>query len=114
MSVRVSSRLPVFSSAQGKVFLAFSPCARCVHRSKPDLKHLESELRRIRERGVAAHSGVISEDWGSRAAPVFQGDDVAGTLSLVGDGGRDPRRRGLGSGRQTERNRRRAFRCAGA
>lgn len=83
LSVRVGSRLPVFSSAQGQVYLAFSANARRVHRSKPELKRLEVELRRIRQGGIAAHAGVIP-GVGVMAAPVFQGDEVAGTLALIG------------------------------
>jgi DNA-binding IclR family transcriptional regulator len=83
LSVRVGSRLPVFSSAQGKVYLAFSANARRFHRSEPELKRLEPELKRIRQEGVAAHAGVIP-GIGVVAAPVFQGDEVAGTLALIG------------------------------
>lgn len=83
LSVRVGSRLPVFSSAQGKVFLAFSARARRAHSSNPELKRLEPELRKIQQEGIAIHAGVIP-GVGVMAAPVFQGDEVAGTLALVG------------------------------
>lgn len=84
LSVRVGLRLPVFSSAQGKVYLAFSANARRFHRSEPELKRLEPELRRIRQKGVAALAGGVMPGIGVVAAPVFQGDEVAGTLALVG------------------------------
>jgi DNA-binding IclR family transcriptional regulator len=83
LSVRVGSRLPVFSSAQGRIYLAFSTGARRAHRSNPELERLEPELREIRQTGVAANAGVIP-GVGVVAAPVFQGNEVAGTLALVG------------------------------
>ena len=83
LSVRVGSRLPAFSSAQGKVYLAFSASARRVHQSNPELKRLEPELEEVRQNGIAVHAGIIP-GIGAMAAPVFQGDEVAGTLALVG------------------------------
>lgn len=83
LSVRVGTQLPLLSSAQGKVYLAFSPDAKRVHGVESELKRLEPELRRIRQSGTAGHAGVIP-GVGVVAAPVFQGQEVAGTLALVG------------------------------
>lgn len=69
INVRTGSRLP-HTSAQGKVFAAFSG-GRGV------------ELDRIRARGMSANAMVV-EGICAIAAPVFQGDDLAAAMALVG------------------------------
>lgn len=82
VGVRAGSRLPLFTSAQGLVFLAFSEAARETHRSSPRLRGLQAELQRIRDERIAVSDGVIP---GIRvfAVPVFSDGEVAATLALV-------------------------------
>jgi DNA-binding IclR family transcriptional regulator len=69
INVRTGSRLPA-TSAQGKVFAAFSGGRG-------------AGLDRIRARGMAANAMVV-EGICAIAAPVFQGDDLAAAMALVG------------------------------
>lgn len=73
--VRAGSRLPLETSAQGKVYCAFLPELE----SKLDPKELES----IRSSRIAVNSEVVA---GIRAVatPVFQDDDVAAAMAVVG------------------------------
>jgi DNA-binding IclR family transcriptional regulator len=82
LSVRVGSRLPVWASAQGMIYLALSGSARRVHAGER-LTALEPELAKIREHGFSVSDGVI-EGITVVAAAVRVGDEVAGTLALVG------------------------------
>lgn len=82
VSVRAGSRLPLFTSAQGLVFLAFSESAREAHASSPRLRKLGPQLKRIREERIAVSDGVIPGIT-VFAVPVFADGDVAATLALV-------------------------------
>jgi DNA-binding IclR family transcriptional regulator len=72
--VRVGARLPRGDSAQGKVFLAFGPQAEELP---------EAERREIAETRVAVNSQVVD---GIRAiaTPIFQGEEIAAAMALVG------------------------------
>jgi DNA-binding IclR family transcriptional regulator len=72
--VRTGARLPRLTSAQGKMFLAFG-----ADRSELDAAELDS----IDEHGVAVNSQVVD---GIRAiaAPVFQGEELAAAIAVVG------------------------------
>ena len=72
--VRTGARLPRTSSAQGKIFLAFGG-----ESSELD----ESERASILEHRVAVNSQVVD---GIRAiaTPVFQGDEIAAAMAVVG------------------------------
>lgn len=69
INVRTGSRLPA-TSAQGKVFAAFSGGRG-------------AELERVRRQGMSANAMVV-EGICAIAAPVFQGDDLAAAMALVG------------------------------
>jgi DNA-binding IclR family transcriptional regulator len=69
INVRTGSRLPL-DSAQGKVFRAF-------------LGDESNELAEIRREGVAFTARVV-EGIAALGAPIFQGDEIAATMALVG------------------------------
>ena len=69
INVRTGSRLPL-DSAQGKVFRAF-------------LGDEGDELAAIRRDGVAFTARVV-EGIAALGAPIFQGDEIAATMALVG------------------------------
>ena len=69
INVRTGSRLPL-DSAQGKVFRAF-------------LGDESDELAAIRRDGVAFTARVV-EGIAALGAPIFQGDEIAATMALVG------------------------------
>ena len=73
--VRAGSRLPLTDSAQGKVYCAFLPELE----SNLELEELES----IRSSRIAVNSQVVA---GIRAVatPVFQDNDVAAAMAVVG------------------------------
>jgi DNA-binding IclR family transcriptional regulator len=72
--VRVGARLPRADSAQGKIFLAFSPQADGLP---------EVERREIEETHVAVNSQVV-EGIRAIAAPIFQGEEITAAMALVG------------------------------
>lgn len=82
VGVRAGSRLPVFSSAQGQAFLAFSDTARHAHAASKELPRLEPELEQIRRESLAISDGVIPGVT-VIATPVFSEGDVAATVALV-------------------------------
>lgn len=84
ISVRIGARLPSFTSAQGKVFCAFLPEEELPRLpSGPRGEALRSEFARIRQQGLAENPNLVD---GIRAiaAPVVQGDRIAGAIALVG------------------------------
>jgi DNA-binding IclR family transcriptional regulator len=74
--VRVGARLPLFDSAQGRIFATFSPEAQIA-------RYGDEELEAVRATSVAVSSNVIP---GIRAlaTPVFQDRDLAAAIALVG------------------------------
>jgi DNA-binding IclR family transcriptional regulator len=82
VAIRNGSRLPLYSSAQGLVFLAFSASAREAHAKEPRLTEAQERLAQIRREGVAISDGVIAGIT-VVAAPVIEDGDVAGTIALV-------------------------------
>lgn len=70
INVRTGSRLPAETSAQGKVFAAFSGGG-------------EEEGARIRRAGLASNAMVV-EGICAIAAPVFQGEELAAAMAIVG------------------------------
>ena len=79
--VRAGSRLPLTTSAQGKVYCAFLP--ELVAKLDP------GELESIRSNRIAVNSEVVA---GIRAVatPVFQDNDVAAAMAVVGTGATVP------------------------
>jgi DNA-binding IclR family transcriptional regulator len=72
--VRTGARLPRVDSAQGKVFLAFGP-------DKSELA--DDELAAITRTRIAINSQVV-EGIRAIATPIFQGEEVAAAMALVG------------------------------
>lgn len=70
INVRTGSRLPL-DSAQGKIFRA--------HLRAPE----DAEAVAVRKAGVVFHARTV-EGIAALAAPVFQGDEIAATMALVG------------------------------
>ncbi|MCW3017207.1 MAG: yiaJ 2 [Solirubrobacterales bacterium] len=83
IAIRTGSRLPLRTSAQGHVFLAYSAVAREV-----DARHAgagrvpERRLQEVRDAGMATSDGVIAGIT-VVAAPVMQQGEIAGTIGLV-------------------------------
>jgi IclR family acetate operon transcriptional repressor len=82
LSIRVGSRLPPFSSAQGLTFLAFSAAARAAHAGTAALAGVQDELEAVRAAGVAITDGVIP-GISAFAAPVLSAGEAAGAVALV-------------------------------
>lgn len=83
ISVRLGSRLPLFRSAQGAVYLAFSPSIRRQFAAEQALDDMEPALRAVRKLGVSFSADVTD---GIRAigAPLFRRDELVATFALVG------------------------------
>ena len=89
ISVRVGVTLPVMSSAQGLTYLAFSPRIYNSFKNRPELDGIEAQLKRIRRDGVCikpASPGLIA-----MAVPIFSGEEIPGTLAVLGSVGTIPR-----------------------
>jgi DNA-binding IclR family transcriptional regulator len=82
ITVRAGSRLPLLSSAQGLLFLAFSTAAQAAYAGDREVAALAPRLDEVRRAGVAISAGVIP-GVAVVAAPVFDPDDLAGTIALV-------------------------------
>ena len=79
ISIRTGARLPMFGSAQGRLFCAFLPEGE--RPVVPD--EIRAEVEEIREVGTSVGSDVAA---GIRAvaAPVFRGQVLVATLTVVG------------------------------
>ncbi|MCU1687465.1 MAG: yiaJ 2 [Amycolatopsis sp.] len=77
------SCLPVFDSAQGRIFLAFSADARRTHASDPRLRELEPELELARRDQFVRHD--VAEDGGTTtmAVPVLVDDTLVGVIATL-------------------------------
>lgn len=93
-STRVGGRLPMHTTAVGKVILAFEePWVRSAYlnldlvretsRTITDTRTLAAELDRTRDRGFATTYGEQSLDTCSIAAPVFHTGRIGAALGLV-------------------------------
>jgi DNA-binding IclR family transcriptional regulator len=88
ITVRNGSQLSVFDTAQGIVFLAFSPLVRQRFAHDPRLDRLAARVEAAGRDGCAivgssAGPTSISGVTGA-AAPVFMGDHIAATLGIIG------------------------------
>ncbi len=86
ISVRVGSRLPLFRSAQGHLYLALSRQIRRQFEQHPELRPLEGQLAAVREHGVSIRSEV-SQGIRAIGAPVYRGNEIAATIAIVGTEG---------------------------
>jgi len=77
------SCLPVFDSAQGRVFLAFSAEARRTHAADPRLRELESELEHVRSEGFASHDVSAEGGMTTLAVPVLVDDTLVGVIASL-------------------------------
>jgi DNA-binding IclR family transcriptional regulator len=77
------SCLPVFDSAQGRVFLAFSAEARRMHASDPRFRELESELERVHREGFASHDVSAEGGMTTLAVPVLVDDTLVGVIASL-------------------------------
>lgn len=91
ISVRLGSRLPLFQSAQGLLFVALSDRIRQQFAGAPEMDKLASEIALAEQHHVSVRSEIAA---GIRAigAPVFRGEELAGTMAIVGTIGTVPER----------------------
>lgn len=93
-STRVGGRLPMHTTAVGKVILAFEEpwvrsayldleLAPATNQTITDARRLAAELDRTRERGFATTSGEQSIDTCSIAVPVFHTGRIGAALGIV-------------------------------
>lgn len=83
IAIRTGSRLPR-TSAQGRLFLAYSAAARAAEESREGGGRVSAaELEAVREAGLVTADGVIAGIT-VLAAPIMQGSEIAGTIALVG------------------------------
>lgn len=88
ITVRAGSRLGVFDSAQGLIYLAFSPHVRQRFAQHPGMSGLHARLAEV-ERDRCALMGSFSgpksiPGTSAAAVPVFTGEHVTATLGIVG------------------------------
>lgn len=89
ISIRLGSRLPLFESAQGRIYLALSESIRRQFEGTPELAALRNDLQQVREQGVSIRSQV-SEGIRAIGAPVYRNGEVAATFAIVGTEGTVP------------------------
>jgi DNA-binding IclR family transcriptional regulator len=77
------SCLPVFDSAQGRIFLAFSEEARRTHALDPRLRDLESELERARREKFVSHDVPADGGTTTVAVPVLVDDTLVGVIATL-------------------------------
>jgi IclR family pca regulon transcriptional regulator len=77
------SALPVFDSAQGRVFLAFSENARQAHAGNPRLAELEAELERARREKFVAHDVPTEGGTTTMAVPVLLDGELIGVIATL-------------------------------
>ncbi|MPZ53535.1 MAG: helix-turn-helix domain-containing protein [Acidimicrobiia bacterium] len=89
ISVRAGSRLPLFRSAQGHLYLAYSPSIVKQVDDEDELAKFESVLKRLREEGFSLRADVTA---GIRAiaVPLFRREEIVATFALVGTEGTMP------------------------
>ncbi len=83
LSIRTGSRLPVRTSAQGRLFLAHSAEARAAAADGGGNRAPEDDFDAIRHEGLAVSDGVI-EGITVVAAPILQHDGIVATIAMVG------------------------------
>jgi DNA-binding IclR family transcriptional regulator len=88
VTVRVGAQLPVFDSAQGLVFLAFSPRLRQRFSRRPEMDKLTAKFEAAQQDGCAildSFSGPMSIPGVTTVAvPVFLGESIAATMAVIG------------------------------
>jgi DNA-binding IclR family transcriptional regulator len=77
------SCLPVFDSAQGRVFLAFSKDAHRTYAADPRLHELEPELKRVRTEKFAAHEVPTDGGTTTLAVPVLIDTTLIGVVATL-------------------------------
>jgi DNA-binding IclR family transcriptional regulator len=77
------SCLPVFDSAQGRVFLAFSEDAHRTYAADPRLHDLEPELARVRKEKFAAHDVPTDGGTTTLAVPVLIDSTLVGVIATL-------------------------------
>jgi DNA-binding IclR family transcriptional regulator len=88
ITVRAGAQLDVFETAQGIVFLAFSPRVRQRFAPRQELARLADKIAAAERDGYAimgSFAGPNSIPGATGAAvPVFMGDHIAATLGIIG------------------------------
>jgi DNA-binding IclR family transcriptional regulator len=77
------SYLPVFDSAQGRMFLAFSEDARRMYARDPRLLALEPELERARRESFVSHDVPTDGGTTTMAVPVLVDDTLVGVIATI-------------------------------
>ncbi|MEU9470842.1 helix-turn-helix domain-containing protein [Streptomyces avermitilis] len=83
ITMPLHSALPVFDSAQGRIFLAFSEDARRTHAANPRLRELEPELQRAREEKFVSHDVPTDGGTTTMAVPVLVDDTLVGVIATL-------------------------------
>jgi DNA-binding IclR family transcriptional regulator len=88
VTVRVGSQLPVFDTAQGLVFLAYSEQVRQRFARRPELDRLRDAIERTEREGCAIVRSVASPTTipgvTIAAVPVFLGQHIIASLAIIG------------------------------
>jgi len=88
ITVRLGSQLSVFETAQGLVFLAFSPRVRQRFAQRPEMNSLAAKIAAVEQDKCAiagSFAGPVSIPGATGAAvPVFIGDHITATLGIIG------------------------------
>lgn len=82
VSVFPGAMLPLFTTAQGQVFLAHSPDLRRRFARRPEMDRLEAVTTQVREDGWALETqpnGAVAA-----AAPIFYAEHVVAAVALIG------------------------------
>lgn len=92
---RLSLNVPMHCCAVGKCILAFMPAEKRKRALKEmklvpftkntitNIRNLEAQLSRIKKNGFAVDQGEIFENVNCVGAPIFQNEDLVGSLSLT-------------------------------
>ncbi len=88
ITVRSGAQLGVFETAQGLVFLAFSPRVRQRFAQRPEMSRIEARIEAAKREQCAivdSFAGPTSIPGATGAAiPVFIGDHITATLGIIG------------------------------
>jgi len=82
VTVRLGSQLDVFATAQGLVFLAFSPRIRQRFSRWPEMDAIQDAVAETAREGCALLTSVPGVR--SAAAPVFHADQVVASVAIIG------------------------------
>lgn len=87
VTVRIGSQLEVFRTAQGLVFLAYSPRVSQRFARHPEMDDVKDTIAETKRNGFIIHTSPPgpNSNMGTRtaAAPVFLGDQIVATIAIL-------------------------------